>query len=72
MMQGAEAVQMYKKGIQVLSKDVAKHELTNNAAMLELCKRQMASGHASIAESYMTEPLCDEADAEQTCMDNLG
>ena len=62
---------MYQKGIQVLSKDAEKHQLTNNVDMLTLCQRQMASGHASIAETYMTEPLCDEPTAEQTCVDNL-
>jgi len=33
--------------------------------------RQMASAHASIAESYMTEPLCDDSDAENQCEQNI-
>ena len=37
----------------------------------QLCLKQIASAHASIAESYMTEPLCDGSDAEEECESNL-
>ncbi len=36
-----------------------------------MLKKQQASALASIAELYMTEPLCDEEDAEQVCENSL-
>ncbi len=38
---------------------------------MALTTRQQASAYASIAELYMTEPLCDEPDAEITCEQSL-
>jgi len=42
-----------------------------NKAQVALTIRQQASAFASIAELYMTEPLCDETDAEQICEQSL-
>ena len=71
MLCGAEAVQMYKQGIQVLTADQERHRVSQNQAQEFLCQKQIAAAHASIAESYMTEPLCDDSDAEQQCETNL-
>ena len=59
-----EAVQMYFKGIKVMRRDAERYQLIQNQTQIKLCQKQIASAHASIAESYMTEPLCDEEDAE--------
>ena len=67
MLQGPEAVQIYRKGILVLDSDSERPTKSLNNLQAALCKRQTASALASIAESYMTEPLCDEPNAEQTC-----
>jgi tetratricopeptide (TPR) repeat protein len=64
MLSGADAVQMYIQGIKVLKTDYERFKASLNKTQENLCKKQMASAHASIAESYMTEPLCDEPDAE--------
>ena len=55
---------MYRQGIQVLKTDAERHVLAQNKVQEALCQKQIASAHASIAESYMTDPLCDEPDAE--------
>jgi Tfp pilus assembly protein PilF len=55
---------MYIQGIKVLKTDYERFKASLNKTQENLCKKQMASAHASIAESYMTEPLCDEPDAE--------
>ena len=64
-----EAVQMYKKGIETLKNDILKinENDSNYSQQLQLVNQQQASALASIAELYMTEPLCDEDDAEQQC-----
>ena len=59
-----EAVQMYTKGIKVMNQDLERYRLINDKDQEQLCCKHIASAHASIAESYMTEPLCDEPDAE--------
>ena len=64
MLTGAEAVQMYLKGIKVLQGDHSRFQQSLNSGQEAHTLRQMASAHASIAESYMTEPLCDDSDAE--------
>ena len=71
MLQGADAVQLYQKGISVLRGDAERFTATLNEPQAQHCMRQVATAHASIAESYMTEPLCDEPEAEQQCESNL-
>ena len=71
MLTGAEAVQMYLKGISVLQGDHSRFQQSLNSGQEAHCLRQMASAHASIAESYMTEPLCDDSDAENQCEQNI-
>lgn len=71
MLSGHEAVQIYRKGIQVLDADFERHTTALNATQAALVKRQSASALASIAELYMTVPLCDEINAEQTCEQSL-
>lgn len=67
MLQGSEAVKMYRKGIDVLHNDQRRYEIIHEQAQAQLRQRQRASAYASIAEEYMTEPLCDLPEAEQTC-----
>ena len=62
---------MYQKGIQVLRGDAERYRKSLNTAQETLCLRQIAAAHASIAETYMLEPLCDDSDAEQQCEANL-
>ena len=64
MLSGGDAVQMYQKGITVLRNDAIRFQQGLNETQAQHCLRQAASAHASIAESYMTEPLCDDSDAE--------
>ena len=71
MLSGLEAVEMYRKGIQVLQGDHQKYEQTYNQPLANLALKQSASALACIAELYMTEPLCDEPDAEQICEQTL-
>ena len=59
-----EAVQMYTKGIKVMNQDLERYRQVQDKEQEALCRKQISSAHASIAESYMTEPLCDEPDAE--------
>ena len=64
MLTAHEAVNMYKRGIEVLKADQERYAMQLNKVQVALTLRQQASAFASIAEIYMTEPLCDEADAE--------
>lgn len=57
MLEGAEAVQMYRKGIEVLQKDAGGYQAAGLHEELRLAKKQMASAFASIAELFMAEPL---------------
>ena len=58
---------MYKKGIEVLEIDRDIVKQANNQEQVLMLTKQIASGLASIAELFMTEPLCDEPNAEQEC-----
>jgi hypothetical protein len=60
---------MYKKGIETLKHDILKFNENdqNYSQQLQLNNQQQASALASIAELFMTEPLCDEEDAESNC-----
>jgi len=71
MLTAHEAVNMYKRGIEILKSDQARFAMQLNKAQVALTTRQQASAFASIAELYMTEPLCDEAEAENTCEQSL-
>lgn len=71
MNKGQDAVQLYREGIRVLESDATRHADSHSEAMSALAVRQRASAMASIAELYMTAPLCDEANAEQTCEECL-
>ena len=51
----------------MLDLDHERHVKSLNTAQAELVKRQSASALASVAELYMTVPLCDEPNAEQIC-----
>ena len=67
MSEGAEAVQLYQKALQVLASDQKRYQDSLNVNQTNLSLKQQASAYASICELYMTPPLCDEADAEATC-----
>ena len=41
--------------------------MTGDLDASKLAKTQMASAYATIAELYMTPPLCDDNDAESQC-----
>ena len=71
MLTGAEAVQMQRKGIAVMKSDMERYRLADNQVQEQHLRKQIATAHASIAESYMSEPLCDDSDAEQQCESNL-
>ena len=62
---------MYLKGMLVLRNDAERFKQGLNQLQEQHCMRQIASAHASVAESYMTEPMCDEPDAELQCESNL-
>ena len=64
-------MQMYRKGIEVLNIDKEIAQQGNNVDQVAMLTRQMASALASIAELFMTEPLCDEPNAEQECETSL-
>jgi len=66
-LQGLEAVNYFKKGIETLEKDKLNWEENKGENTEELISNKIASAMSSIAELYMTPPLCDQADAEQTC-----
>lgn len=67
-LQGQEAVEYFKKGIQVLEKDLTLNEEgKGEEESKNSIPTKIASALSSIAELYMTPPLCDQADAEQTC-----
>ena len=67
MLTGAEAVAMYRKGIEVLEGDQKRYETIFDTTQANLAKKQRASACACVADLYMTVPLCDEPDAEKTC-----
>lgn len=67
MHQAHEAVNMYHKGIEILKKDFIRYQQLESPSQATLCLKQQASALASIAELYMTEPLCDDDDAEEQC-----
>lgn len=55
---GAEAVQMYRKGIEILQgKDIPIFRVTGQQEELKLAIKQVASAYASIAEAFMKDPL---------------
>lgn len=62
---------MYRKGIEVLKSDHKRYTATLNTVQANMVLKQQASALASIAELYMTEPLCDDSDAEQQCESSL-
>ncbi|CAI2374946.1 unnamed protein product [Moneuplotes crassus] len=71
-LQGAEAVDYYKKGIEVLEKDQIRiqessSEETKGEEEKINIPSKIASALSSIAELYMTPPLCDLPEAEETC-----
>jgi len=68
LQQGAEAVESFKKGVQLLNKD---YETTCGASGQEsieslYLRKQLVAAYCSIAELYMTD-MCFENDAESTC-----
>lgn len=55
---GADAVQMYRKGIEVIQgKDIPIYQATGQQDELKHAVKQVASAFASIAEAFMNEPL---------------
>lgn len=72
-LKGDEAVDYYKKGIEVLEKDQIRLQENKEEAKSEEEEEKVnipykvASALSSIAELYMTPPLCDKAEAEETC-----
>eukprot|EP00347_Sterkiella_histriomuscorum_P001421 403372102 len=67
MLTGADAVQMYRKGIEVFQKDLVGLKAAGMHEEAKLINKQTASAFSSIAELFMSEPLCDEPDAESEC-----
>lgn len=47
--------------------DESRYEMIFDQSQASLAKKQRASAYACVAEIYMTEPLCDEPNAEKTC-----
>lgn len=64
-LQGQEAVLYFKKGIEVLEKDRQRQEESKDDSTNDI-PAKIASALSSIAELYMTPPLCDAPDAEET------
>lgn len=55
---GNDAVQMYKKGIDVLDKhDIPSYKAAGMQTEFQHSQKQMASAYASIAEAFMKDPL---------------
>jgi hypothetical protein len=55
---GEEAVQMYRKGIEVIQgKDLPIYNITGQKDEMKLAVKQIASAYASIAEAFMRDPL---------------
>jgi hypothetical protein len=67
---GQEAVEYIKKGIQVMEKDKNKLEENKSEDLINI-PNKVASALSSIAELYMTAPLCDQPNAEQMCEEAL-
>lgn len=57
MLSGLEAVQMYRKGIEVIQKDIVVLKAAGMTEEFNLTRQQMASAFASIAEEFMKDPL---------------
>lgn len=60
---GEESLQLYTKGIQILTS--ARHSETDEVKAKEL-SRSLSNAICSVAELYMTD-LCDEENAEEEC-----
>lgn len=67
---GQEAVEYFKKGIEVLIKDKSNQEENKTEDQINI-PNKIASAFSSIAELYMTPPLCDQSNAEQICEESL-
>ena len=57
MLSGLDAVQMYRKGIEVLQKDITILKAAGMTEEFNLSRKQLSSAFASIAEEFMNEPL---------------
>ena len=55
MVVGHESLQMYRKGIEVLAKDIELMEKGYRVEDAKLAQKQVASAYASISEIYMTD-----------------
>ena len=66
---GQDALETYKKGIEILLDEQISNEESkeNNSDQRASKSSIIASALSSIAELYMTPPLCDEQEAESSC-----
>ena len=61
---GEESLQLYTKGIQILTS--ARHSETDDEVKAKELSRSLSNAICSVAELYMTD-LCDEENAEEEC-----
>lgn len=69
MCEGQDAVNYYRKGIDILTKEIETVSV-NSVEKSAVLNRELSDAYCALSEIFTTD-LCDEADAEEQCVSNI-